>query len=93
MAKTSEVKEGEQTQKVEPEQAKEVTLLGLNKYYVLGGGLLLVAISIIAVFVMVEDREQRNMFLQMGLYNVACVVITYFMTQRLKKQRQTRLDE
>ena len=81
MAKITEIVEGDnQEKKIESEQAEDVKLLGMKKDYVLGGGLTLVLFSIMTVWFMVEDREQRNMYLQMGFYNMACVLITYFMT-------------
>mmetsp|Transcript_1508 Transcript_1508/g.2470 ORF Transcript_1508/g.2470 Transcript_1508/m.2470 type:complete len:83 (-) Transcript_1508:176-424(-) len=65
----------------------------MNKYYVLGVGLLMAVFSLAVILWQVEDKEQRNTYLVMGLYNVACVGITYFMTNRLRASRTKRLEE
>ena len=65
----------------------------MDKKYALIVGLTFAVVSIIMMFMIVEDKEQRDLYLKMGVYNLVCVGITYYMTLRIKKQRQERLDK
>ena len=77
----------------EVKEAEDVKLLGFNKYYVLGFGLALAMVSMLIVFIMVEDKEQRNTYMMMGAYNLACVGLTYFMTNKLRESKSKRQAE
>ena len=91
MGSNKEKKQDEQDSS--KKEAEDVKLLGFNKYYVLGIGLILAVVSMAIVFIMVEDKEQRNTYIMMGVYNLACVGLTYFMTNKLRESRSKRLEE